>query len=150
MINQSHALRPLAEEREQTLSFDAEYRVLAWVDENLLRMALENLIGNAIRYSPPSSEILVRVGRLPDDLVALDVLDEGPGIEPDEVDGLFERFVRGSGDRKGGSGLGLTIARWAVEAFGGRIDYERRIGQGSMFRILCPVNEPEREGEAIA
>lgn len=143
-------LRPLAEERGQSLSFEAEYQLSAWVDENLLRMALENLIGNAIRYSPPNTEILVRASRQSDGKVAIDVLDEGPGIDPDEVDRLFERFVRGSGDRKGGSGLGLTIARWAVEAFGGRITYERRIGQGSMFRIYCLANEPEHEGESIA
>lgn len=140
-------LRPLAEERGQTLMLDVEQPVSARVDENMLRMALENLVGNAIRYGPADSAVIVRLGQLKEDVVALDVLDEGPGIDPDEVDHLFERFKRGHRARMGGSGLGLSIARWAVEAFDGRIEYERRIGQGSLFRICCPATEPNREGD---
>jgi signal transduction histidine kinase len=140
-------LCPLAEERGQTVVLEAEEKVSAWVDENLLRMALENLVGNAIHYGPPHSAILIRACRFTEGVMALEVLDDGPGIDPDEVERLFERFARGGTDRKGGSGLGLSIARWAVEAFGGRVEYERRIGQGSLFRICCPASKPASQDD---
>lgn len=130
-------LQPLAAEQQQTLRFDVEADGLVEVDENLFRIALENLISNAIRYSPDGSPILARTTRHAPGELALEVLDEGPGIDPDQVRRLFERFYRGVTGPEGGSGLGLPIARWAADAFGGRLEYERRIGQGSLFRLVC-------------
>lgn len=131
-------LTPLAEERGQRLVLEAQESDSAWGDENLLRMALENVVSNAIRYSPADSTILIRASQGSARGVVIEVLDEGPGIEIDEAQRVFERFERGRSSVQGGSGLGLPIARWAVEAFGGRLEYERRLGQGSVFRIWCP------------
>jgi len=139
-------LQPLAAERDQQLEWQPEGDWSVWVDANLFRLALENLVGNALRYSPPGSAVAVRTQLLAGGGVSVDVVDEGPGVAPDEVDRLFERFYRGRGLDTPGTGLGLPLARWAVEAFGGRLTAETRLGRGCVFRIFCP----EGEGGSVA
>ena len=68
----------------------------------------------------------------------IDIRDDGPGIAPEHVERVFDRFY--SADRQvRGTGLGLSIARWAVEAHGGRIELTSELGQGSTFRIVLPA-----------
>jgi signal transduction histidine kinase len=100
-----------------------------------LRRAIQNLVENAIRYSPTGREVLVRVsaGRS----IVLDVEDHGPGIPREVEERLFQRFS--SGRAGGGSGLGLYLTRRIAEAHGGRISHERPVGGGSVFRVELPA-----------
>lgn len=128
----------LAEERGQTLSVTAEGSVTGNVDALLLRHALTNVVDNAIKYGPEGSRVVVAVTER-DGAATLSVSDEGPGIAPEHRDRVFERFYRVDPARpRGGAGLGLAIAKWAVEAQGGRIELESTEGKGSTFRIVLP------------
>jgi signal transduction histidine kinase len=97
-------------------------------------------VHNAIRYSPEGGVIGLRVGRRASHAV-VEVIDQGPGIASEHQQKIFERFYRVDKARaraSGGAGLGLAIARWAVERQGGRIELESQPGQGSLFRIVIP------------
>jgi K+-sensing histidine kinase KdpD len=107
---------------------------------------LSNLIENALRHTPAGTHIWIEAAR-DGDALALTVADDGPGIDPDSRDRLFDPFVRG-GDRRGaprGAGLGLAIARGLVEAHGGRISAEERPGGGTAMRFTLPLAEPAAE-----
>jgi signal transduction histidine kinase len=103
-------------------------------DEDLLRQAAANLVDNAIRYSPDGTSVVLRVGHRRRE-ARLEVIDQGPGIDPQRLPGIFDRFQSGPG---GGSGLGLSIARNVVERHGGRIEVEAGRGTGSRFVITLP------------
>lgn len=131
-------LRPLAAQKSQRIVLQKDHDWFVWADPHLLRLGLENLLSNAIRYAPEESEILVRIGRRDAGGIAIEVLDEGPGIAEDEMGRLFDRFYRGKLRGGPGSGLGLSIARWGLNAFGAGLEVERRLEKGSVFRIICP------------
>jgi Mg2+-importing ATPase len=134
-------LRPLAAEKSQTLLLEKDADWSVWVDPHLFRLGLENLLSNAIRYAPPDSAILIRIGKRETGGIAVEVLDEGPGIADEDISRLFDRFYRGLDRHPAGSGLGLPIARWGLRAFGAGLEVERRLEKGSIFRILCPETE---------
>jgi signal transduction histidine kinase len=95
-------------------------------DEQRLHQVLANLVANAVRHSPRGGRVLVRAVA-DDGLARLEVRDDGPGIPPEEAERVFERFYRSDHARSakdGGSGLGLSIARWIVDLHGGRIRAE--------------------------
>ena len=138
------SLALLAEERDQKLTFDTAPGVFVPVDRLVLREAVTNVLDNAIKYSPVGSTVGLRVGRL-DDQALLAIGDEGPGIAPEDRERIFHRFFRVDQARSrdgGGAGLGLAIAKWAVEIHGGRITVDQRSGGGSEFRILLPLAQP--------
>jgi len=110
-------------------------------DAEHLRVAVANLVRNALSYSPAQAEVWVEV-RAKADGVIVQVRDAGPGIAPEERQIIFDPFARGSAGRvwRGGTGLGLFIARRIVEAHGGVIGVESSEG-GSIFSILLPVRE---------
>ncbi len=131
----------LVEEKRQMLTVDVEEGVIVQADHALLRSALTNVIDNAIKYSPESAPIAVHVVREGQTAV-IAVEDRGPGIAEVHHARLFDRFYRvdeGRSRDRGGMGLGLAIARWAVEANGGRIDLRSREGHGSTFRLVFPL-----------
>ena len=132
-------LRVLAEEKEQTLRVDAAGEVRAQCDPAILRQALMNLLHNAIKYTGGRGAILVRAFAVSPGAAAIEVSDTGPGIAPSHRARIFDRFYRvdeGRSRDAGGVGLGLAIARWAIEANGGRIELESEEGKGSVFRIV--------------
>lgn len=134
-------LRVLAEEKQQTLHVEAEDGIVVRADSGLLRQGLMNLIDNAIKYTPAQGRIGVKVGRAPDGQAQIEVKDSGPGIPEAARERLFERFYRPDPDRSrddGGAGLGLSIARWAVEANEGRLEFRPRKEAGSSFVIVLP------------
>jgi heavy metal sensor kinase len=133
-------MRPLAEEKGQDLTLSAQGPVLVRADEATFRLALVNLLDNAIKYTPPSGAVAVRV-RVGDREALIEVTDSGPGIPSEHAGRIFDRFYRVDESRTaraGGAGLGLAIAKWAVEANGGRIELENREAGGSIFRIVLP------------
>jgi heavy metal sensor kinase len=136
-------LSVLAEDKRQQIdlrSDDALAPVQA--DRAVLREALINLLDNAIKYSPEGARIDVRL-HLADGDAAVEISDRGPGIAPEHRERIFERFYRIDKARSrelGGAGLGLAIARWAIDVHGGSIQMESRPGGGTTFRVLLPVN----------
>jgi len=103
-------------------------------DRDLLREAVANLVDNAVRVSPPGGAVTLRVARGAHG-PSIDVVDHGPGIEPQRLDTLFERFQRSDS----GSGLGLAIARRVVERHGGSLRVDTHRGTGSTFTIELPA-----------
>jgi heavy metal sensor kinase len=129
----------LAQAKEQRLAITCAAGS-AEVDPTLLRIAVANILHNAIRYGPPSSDVIVRA--FGDDASCIiEVEDSGPGIAEEHHQHLFERFYRvdpGRSRALGGVGLGLAMARWCVEAHEGQIQVHSRAGAGSTFHIVLP------------
>lgn len=135
-------LRVLAEEKHQTLRVDAEDGVAVLADPGLLRQGLMNLIDNAIKYTAEQGQVRIRVARSPAGQATIEVMDTGPGIPEAARERLFERFFRLDAARSrdhGGAGLGLAIARWAIEANEGRVELRSQEGAGTSFTIVLPA-----------
>jgi signal transduction histidine kinase len=101
---------------------------------------LVNLLDNAVKYTPRSGTITVGSSIRGDEFL-IEVMDTGPGIAAEHRERIFDRFYRIEKDRNsltGGAGLGLSIAKWAVEANGGRIEVDCAENKGSTFRIVLP------------
>lgn len=112
------------------------------IDGLLLQQALFNLLDNAIRYSPPGSDLELSATKNNGN-VLVEIADRGSGLSDDELDHVFDKFYRASSHRgKGGVGLGLTICRGIVQAHGGRIWAENRPGGGAIFRFTLPIGQP--------
>ena len=125
-------LRVLAEDKGQTLTFNAVSDLRATVDRDTLWLVLMNLIANAIRFTPERGEISVHLGHHAAGAIAIEVRDTGPGIAKEHHARLFERFYRVDPSRShatGDTGLGLAIARWATEANGGQIELDSGLGR---------------------
>jgi heavy metal sensor kinase len=142
-------LRVLADEKQQELTLRAPIRVHGTGDAALIRHALMNLIHNAIKYTPNGGTITVEVNATGGRAV-IEVRDTGPGIPAAHRDRIFDRFYRVDASRsreEGGVGLGLAIARWAVEANGGQIELASNGTDGGLFRvILAAPNDPSAAG----
>jgi two-component system OmpR family sensor kinase len=113
-------------------------------DVDLLYLAVYNLLGNAVKFSPPGTRIEVR-GTDEDGTVVVEVADSGPGIPPDEVDVVFDELARGR-DARGlpGSGLGLALVRVIAARHGGRATLRSRPAQGTSVRLHLPTHRPPR------
>jgi len=115
-------------------------------DADRLRQVIGNLVGNALRYTPPGGEIALRARR-EEGQVQIQVSDTGRGIAPQDLAHVFDRFYRADAGRdraSGGSGLGLAIARALVQAHGAEIDVQSTPGQGTTFTISGLRAEPEQ------
>jgi len=155
LVQQTSSLGALrAEEKQQRVSVDGDPKVVVSVDRLILRQALVNLIDNAIKYSPAGAEIVVRVQSGKDNQPMMEVVDQGPGVRPEHQSKIFDRFYRVDRARArewGGAGLGLAIARWAVEVNGGQLTLQSVDGQGSTFRVALPsTTTPEKNGHEEA
>jgi heavy metal sensor kinase len=143
-------LRVLADEKQQELTLQAPVPVHAMGDPALVRHALTNVIHNAIKYTPNGGAISVELKASLGQAV-IEVRDSGPGIPGAHRDRIFDRFYRVDTSRsreEGGVGLGLAIARWAIEANGGRIELASGERRGSLFRIFLPAaDKPSVQGK---
>lgn len=133
-------LSVLAEEREQRIDTRLSAPLPVRGDRLAIRQALLNLVDNAIKYAPEGSVVTVRSGSS-NRGAFVEVLDEGPGIAPEQQPKVFERFYRVDPSRSrevGGTGLGLSLVKWAADAHGGRVELESAVGEGSTFRFVLP------------
>ena len=115
--------------------------VLAAADAERLQRALFNLVKNAVEHSPKGSLVAVRVA-CDGELVRVQVADHGAGMTQEQLDHVFERFYRvddARGRASGGSGLGLPIALWVVEAHGGTLRLASTPGEGTTATVLLPL-----------
>jgi two-component system OmpR family sensor kinase/two-component system sensor histidine kinase BaeS len=130
-----------AESQGQTLSLDLPIESLRVdADPQRVRQVVANLVSNALRHAPQSGRVLVSA-RPESDEVQISVSDNGPGIAPEDLAHLFDRFWRGGKPRAEGTGLGLAIARELVRAHGGRIWVDSTVGQGTTFHFNLPACE---------
>lgn len=131
----------LAAEKGQTIRVAGESGVLVTADRLRLGQAAMNILHNAICYGPTGTRIEARVFRRDAEAV-IEIADEGSGIAPEHQQKIFDRFYRLDKARsrtEGGAGLGLAIAKLAVEQQGGRIELESQPGHGSRFQIVLPM-----------
>ncbi len=131
-----------AREQDITLTIDGRHGVTAALNSSLFEQALINLIDNAVKYSNHHSTVTVSCGSGPDG-VAVSVSDEGPGIAPEHLPRLFERFYRIDKARSrklGGTGLGLAIVKHIMNVHYGAVTVESQIGHGSTFTLHLPSN----------
>ena len=140
------AQRPRATVKQQTIHLQGETApVQVIVDPNVMVQVLENLISNAVKYSPPGRNIFVRLKR-ETGLIRIEVQDEGPGLSTEDQQRLFGKFARLSAKPTGGehsTGLGLSIVKKMVEAMNGKVWCESKPGQGATFITTIP--EPGRQ-----
>jgi heavy metal sensor kinase len=136
----ANQLEVLAEEKSQRVDVVRTSGLIWQGDRTVLRQALLNLLDNAIKYTPADGRIGMRVSREGRGFL-LEVSDTGPGIPPGLEARVFDRFYRGDEALSSeGSGLGLSIALWAVEVCGGRLTLDRSRETGSTFHITLPDN----------
>jgi phosphoserine phosphatase RsbU/P len=107
-------------------------------DQTKLRQVVQNLISNAVKYSPKGGKVIVRVGEEAEDQILISITDEGMGIPSDQIDKLFQKFSRIDTEQSRGikgAGLGLWICREVVEAHGGKIWIESRVNEGTTVKF---------------
>jgi signal transduction histidine kinase len=133
------ALGRTAEARGVQIEVDPE-PAMATGDPARLRQLVTILVDNAVRHSPRGGSVSVVV-RARAATVSLEVADDGPGLRPEDMEHVFDRFYRAPGAPSGGTGLGLAIARWIVERHGGRIGVRNGDAGGAIFRAELPARD---------
>jgi PAS domain S-box-containing protein len=138
-------VRPVSKSRRQSLTTDLPNQLPAiWVDEDMARRVLINLMENSSKFTPTGGAVEVGAYAA-DGWLQIWIKDNGPGIPPAEQDRIFDKFTRLRGKGKaGGLGIGLAFCRLAVQGHGGRIWVESESGQGAIFHFTFPVATPEQ------
>ena len=140
-MGEAHRDRAEAKGLDFLLDLDALHpRVRVRADEEAIRQVLDNLIDNAIKYTPEGGRVRIACALLPEE-IALEVADSGIGIPWADQPRVFERFYRVDKARSrelGGTGLGLAIVKHLVQSIGGRIEVASRVGAGSTFTVRLP------------
>ena len=139
-------LRPMAIEKLVSLEVaSADTSVTAWADRDKVTQVLMNIIGNAIKFTPPHGRVIVSVERNGAGWVQISVADTGPGIPAEEANKIFAKFyqvAQGGNQKTKGTGLGLAISKALVEMHGGRLWVKSEVGRGSVFSFTLPVQQP--------
>ncbi|HEY85864.1 MAG TPA: HAMP domain-containing protein [Chloroflexi bacterium] len=144
--NTASLFEGLAQERGIRFTFNAPADLpLVQADADRARQVLHNLLGNALRHTPEGGQIFLSIARAQSQgrsFLRISISDTGPGIPPDALPHVFDRFWRADKSRSregGGTGLGLAIARQLVQAHGGQIGVESTVEQGSRFYFTLPA-----------
>jgi two-component system sensor histidine kinase KdpD len=117
------------------------------LDFIFLQEALMNLLSNAAHHTPAGTLVEVRVWTS-DSTLFLVVADHGPGLPPDSLSRIFDKFYRGPGAPTGGTGLGLSLVKGFVEALGGTVAAANRNGGGAKFTIRLPIKQTDSHSPA--
>ena len=144
LVDATSELEPVSGEHRIVL--DAQPAPMQGNYDDLHRLVL-NLLENALRHTPPGTEVRAHTGMLPDGGVELVVEDDGPGISDDLAPRLFDRFVRGAGDRGGSFGLGLAIVRAVADAHAGTVTTGPADSGGARFVVRFPTITREETAE---
>ncbi len=131
-------LRTLAESKEQTITISVPGEISVLADAFQIERALRNIIHNAVKYTPERGLIEISA-ETTDDEAIIAVRDNGPGIAPEDLPRVFERFYQADRARRSGTGLGLAIVRHIVLAHGGRVWAESVEGQGATFYVALAL-----------
>ncbi|MGI9018355.1 MAG: GAF domain-containing sensor histidine kinase [Euzebya sp.] len=116
-------------------------QVLRWIDVDAVLRILDNLLSNAAKYSPEGTDILVKLSQTPA-AIRLSVIDHGPGVDHDDLNGLFDKFTRGPDPvERGGLGLGLYVVKALAEAHGGRVEVDQTPGGGATFHVWLAAKQ---------
>jgi signal transduction histidine kinase len=137
-------LRPVAAEKSIVIDAGAlEPSILVWADRDKVNQMLTNLIGNAIKFTPPLGRVTVASTSGPE-WVKVSISDTGPGVPLNERTRIFEKFYQAGdgGQKPRGTGLGLTITKTLVELHGGEIWVDSEAGCGSSFHFSLPIAPP--------
>jgi two-component system sensor histidine kinase KdpD len=145
------AIEETRDENPARYSIDVPPELEMEIDAGLVRRALMQLLENARKYAAPDSPIRIEA-RILDGQTTISVMDRGPGISPDELDKVFEKFYRGrpsagskaASHKVEGTGMGLAIAKGIIEAHGGKIRADRRQGGGTAISFTLPLNPVSR------
>jgi signal transduction histidine kinase len=140
VVEAASELEPAA--ADHAIELDVESTPLLGNRDDLQRVAT-NLIENALRHTPPGTHVTATTCTRPDGSAELVVADDGPGISPDARASLFDRFVRGSGDRGGSFGLGLAIVAAVTQAHGGSVTVDESPHGGARFTVRLPASAPQ-------
>jgi len=142
-------LASLAKRRGIVLELEAEEEFMINVDPNLIERVITNLVGNAIKFAPDDGKIVVTViDKL--DHMQLCVEDNGVGIPASHIEKIFGKFEQVPGQRRGGTGLGLTISKKFIEAHYGRIWVESELNKGARFYFVIPKGlKSTKDGDVI-
>jgi signal transduction histidine kinase len=128
--------------KQQTIHLETETTpVVVMVDPGVALQVMENLVSNAVKYSPPGKAIFVRLKKQAQG-VRVEVQDEGPGLSAEDQKKLFGKFARLSAKPTGGehsTGLGLSIVKKMVEAMNGKVWCESELGRGATFIVEFPA-----------
>jgi K+-sensing histidine kinase KdpD len=137
-------MREFSRTRDLTIQLQVNSDALIWADPIRIAQVLQNLLSNAAKYAP-GSPVYITIDRA-GELVHLAVQDQGPGIAPEHLERLFERFYRvpAANGVAHGAGLGLFICRQIVQAHGGRITVESEQSKGTTFHVYLPVTQQGR------
>lgn len=136
-------LEPVATGKGIRLSFDADANMAFHGDRSRIKQLLVILVDNALKYTPPSGRVDVRLCR-DERSVTLTVSDTGSGIEQEHLTKIFDRFYRVNKTRsqnQDGSGLGLSIAKWIAQEHGGTIQADSAPGKGTTFTVFLPLEK---------
>ena len=142
------AVKPQADSKSIVLQLDIKEDFFILAESTLLERAIENLVDNAIKYSPTASIITVSANR-DGDYVVLNIQDQGVGIESKHIERIFERFYRVDKARSraiGGTGLGLSIVKHIAQLHGGKVKVESKLNKGSKFSLFLKIAPSEFEG----
>lgn len=135
-------LQAYAKQRDIRLIFDTgNPHMLGFFDRERIMRVLSNLVGNAIKFSPKNGKVMVRA-RSDQQFVYISVEDNGPGIPENKLDTIFSSFWQASATADRGAGIGLAIVKTIVEAHGGTVKVESRVGMGSTFTFSLPRRRP--------
>jgi signal transduction histidine kinase len=129
-----------ARARSQTVTASLQDGVMVRASADLLGRVIDNLVGNALKYSDAGSSVEVSVNRHRREAILV-VTDHGPGIPEDARHRLFERFYRVPGVEAAGSGLGLAVVNEVVTWHGGCIELDSAVGRGSTFTVHLPAED---------
>ena len=140
-------LKPIAAEKPIELEVTTlEPSILVWADRDKITQVLINLIGNAIKFTPPHGRVMVSSASKDMDWVGVSVSDTGPGISAEERERIFDKFYQiaeNGGSKPKGTGLGLAISKTLVELHGGKIWVESDPNGGSTFCFTLPLSAPQ-------